>query len=404
VGVLVVAVLAVVAAPVPAGAAGGRRNRLLAWGWNGAGQLGNGTTSNSALPVRVELPKGTTVVGMAAGEQHSLARTSTGAVLAWGDNEYGQLGNGTLTPSQVPVKVRLPKGAKVVAMAAGQQHSLAVTSRGKVLAWGDNEYGQLGNGTTRRSKIPVRVKLPSGTKVTRVAASWGHSLALTSRGKVLAWGNNDFGQLGDGRILISSRMPVKVKLPKGTRAVAVAAGSDDSLALTSTGSVWVWGENPTGRQRCGHTPCSRLPVKVKLPKGTRAVAVAAGLGHSLVLTSRGKVLAWGLNDDGQLGAGYSGRESSSPVKVKLPRGTKVTAVAAGYYHSLALTSTGQVLAWGDNRFGELGAGTATGPQTCVSGKACSTTPIKVKLGAGDTATTVRSGTTASHSLAIVHHT
>ena len=121
---------------------------MFAWGWNIAGQLGNGTTNGSDLPVKVSLPGGTKVTAIAAGFAHSVALTSTGALLAWGKNYNGNLGDGSTTDSDVPVKVSLPVGTKATAVAAGAEHNLAVTSTGAVLTWGYNADGQLGDGGT----------------------------------------------------------------------------------------------------------------------------------------------------------------------------------------------------------------------------------------------------------------
>ena len=206
--------MAVKAVPVAAGLYHGlaltSTGAVFAWGWNIVGQLGNGSTNGSDVPVKVKLPGGTKVTGIAAGFAHSVALTSTGAVLAWGKNYNGNLGNGSTTDSDVPVKVNLPVGTKVTAVAAGGEHSLAVTSTGAVLAWGYNADGQLGDGGTGASAVPVSVSLPTGTKVTAVAAGALHSLALTSTGAVLAWGYNADGELGDGG-RTNSDVPVKVK-------------------------------------------------------------------------------------------------------------------------------------------------------------------------------------------------
>jgi alpha-tubulin suppressor-like RCC1 family protein len=285
----------------------------------------------------VKLPKGTKVTAISGGCDHSLALTSTGSVLAWGYNADGQLGNGTTTQSDVPVRVKLPKGTKVTAISAGCSYSLALTSTGSVLAWGSNGNGELGNGTTGgTSDVPVRVKLPKGTKATAVAAGASHSLALASTGSVLAWGYNFDGELGNGTTT-QSDVPVKVKLPKGTKVTAVAAGGSHSLALASTGSVLAWGFNGDGELGNGTTTDSNVPVKVKLPKGTKATEIAAGGQHAVALTSRGAVLDWGYNGDGQLGNGTT-TDSDVPVKVKLPKDTAATQVAAGgdSYHTLAL--------------------------------------------------------------------
>jgi alpha-tubulin suppressor-like RCC1 family protein len=358
----------------------GSNGAVFAWGWNITGQLCNASTNGSDVPVKVTPLDGTRVTGIAAGFAHSLAVTSTGTVLNCGKNDDGELGNGATTDSDVPVKVDLPAGTKVTAVVAGAGHSLAVTSAGAVIAWGLDLFGALGNGSTGGSSAtPVTVTLPVGTRVTAVAAGSLHSLALTSTGSVFAWGYNADGELGDGGTA-NTDVPVKVDLPAGTKVTAIAAGGYYSLAVTSTGSVFAWGYNADGELGDGGTANSPVPVKVKLPAGTKVKAVAAGgplygvgqymagPGHSLAVTSTGGVFAWGHNADGALGDG-STANANVPVKVKLPPGTKVTAVAAGELQSLAVTSTGSVLAWGGNEFGQLGDGSYAG----------SDVPVKVDL-------------------------
>lgn len=249
---------------------------MLAWGYNTDGQLGNGGTGSSDVPVNVSLPAGTTVTAVAAGALHSLAVTSAGGVLAWGYNADGELGNGGTTNSDMPVVVKLPKGTKVTAVAAGGYYSLALTSSGGVLAWGYNADGELGNGGKTNSDVPVKVKLPAGTKITAIAAGSslegvggatfgpGHSLAVTSTGGVLAWGYNTDGELGNGT-KTPSDVPVRVKLPPGRKVTAIAAGELNSLAVTSSGAVLAWGGNNFGQLGDGSYQGSDLPVKVNLP-------------------------------------------------------------------------------------------------------------------------------------------
>jgi alpha-tubulin suppressor-like RCC1 family protein len=371
-----------------------------AWGLNSYGQLGNGTTNGSTIPATVFLPAGATATAIAGGLNHSLALTSTGQVLAWGNNSSGQLGNGGTTTSTIANSVNLPVGTTVTAIAAGYSHSLALTSNGQVLAWGDNAYGQLGNGTTTTSTTPIVVSLPSGITVTAIAAgsSGSHSLALTSTGQVLAWGINNVGQLGNGtnstvgcRCITS---PVQVLLPSGTTVTALASNTDHSLALTSTGGVLAWGSNSSGQlgNSTLTTTYSNTPVPVGLPSGTTITAIAAGNFHSLALTTSGQVFAWGANGSGQLGNGTTTTSGCwciiTPAAVSLPSGTSVTAVAGGNDYSLALTSTGQALAWGYNFNGQLGNGTTTN----------SSTPVSISLPSGTTITAIAAG--GSHSLVI----
>ncbi|WP_019901180.1 Ig-like domain repeat protein [Salinispora arenicola] len=370
--------------PAPFGAAS---DTILAWGSNFFGELGNGTTTNSSTPVAVSLPAGTAAVAIAAGDAHSVALTAAGTVLAWGDNSHGQLGDGTGADSLTPVGVSLPAGVTASAVAAGRDHSVALTSAGTVLAWGGNSFGQLGDGTVADRSTPVAVALPPSTTVTAVAAGATHSVALTSAGTVLAWGGNSFGQLGDGTVVDRST-PVAVALPPSTTVTAVAAGGNHSVALTSAGTVLAWGRNFFGQLGDGTVVDRSTPTVVSLPAGVTASAVAAGRIHSLALTTAGGVLAWGNNTFGQLGDGTT-TTSSTPVSVTLPAATTITAISArDSQHSVAMTSAGAALSWGRNLRGQLGDGTTTNRST----------PVNVRLPTGVTVTAIAAGD--DHSLAL----
>jgi len=230
-----------------------------AWGQNGAGQLGDGTTTNRKTPVRVlEL---TDVVGV-AGSNHSLALKSDGTVWAWGYNNSGQLGDGTTTDRNTPVQVLGITG--VVSIAAGTWHNLALKNDGTVWAWGYNNNGQLGDGTTTLRTTPVQVLGITGV-VSIAAGSW-HSLAFKNDGTVWAWGYNNYGQLGDGTTT-QRNTPVQVSGLTGiaglTGVVDIAAGYFHSLALKSDGTVWAWGSNSEGLLGNGYTTNSNTPVQVR---------------------------------------------------------------------------------------------------------------------------------------------
>jgi alpha-tubulin suppressor-like RCC1 family protein len=330
--------------------------RPLAWGAGGTGQLGNNGTATSNVPVAA-IASGVlanrTVIAMAAGQDHTLALCADGTLAAWGSNSFGQLGNNSAVDSNVPVAV-VTSGAlanrTVVAIAAGQIHSMALCSDGTIATWGYNNNGELGNSGTASSSVPVAVSIAATPLATRsvvgVAAGAHHSLARCSDGTVAAWGLNNAGQLGDGST-VSRSVPVAVSI--------------------------------------GGTPLA-----------TRSVtALAAGFYHTLAACSDGTVAAWGANANAQLGNG-SFADSNVPVAVNTAgtplAGRSVKALAAGSYCSMALCSDGVLTAWGANGNGQLGDGTIVQRAVPVAVQT-SGTPL-----AGNAVSAIAAG--AAHGLAL----
>ena len=336
-----------------------------AWGDNGFGELGNGTTTASPSPAVVgNLSNVVTIADGCCDDEFGLALKSDGTVWAWGANGVGELGNATTVSSSTPVQVSGLAG--VTDIAANWDHALAVKSDGTVWAWGYNGNGELGNGTTTNSTTPVQVCSPPPTQiclsnVIAVAAGDSESMALKSDGTVWVWGYNGNGQLGIGTTSPSQQTtPVQVNGLSGV--LAIAAGNGDSLVLKGDGTVWGWGYNLDGRLGNGTTTSSTTPVQTSGLSGV--IAIAAGDGVSLALKSDGSVWAWG---SGSLGNGTTAG-STIPTQVQSLSG--VTAIAAGSSYSLALKSDSTVWAWGNNGSGQLGIGT-TSPLTPV------TTPVQV---------------------------
>ncbi|ORJ53140.1 beta-propeller fold lactonase family protein, partial [Geothermobacter hydrogeniphilus] len=357
-------------------AAGGEYNlvlladgSVLSWGRNTYGQLGDGTTVDRHTPAPVLDGGGLPLTGIravAAGLDHSLALTEDGRVLAWGGNAHGQLGDGSRVNHPKPTPVTDAAGTpltEVVAIAAGYGHSLALRRDGSLFAWGGNWMGQLGDGGTTEQLNPVPVVDAAGTPLTDVVAiacGYYHSMALLRSGGLLTWGRNDSGQLGN-RSYADSSYPQLISFspaPVGGL-VAIAAGANHSLALDAGGTVWAWGSNSAGQ--LGLPPGSNLswPDRVPNPLASgRVVAIAAGRDHSLALRDDGRLQSWGWNYYGQLGDGTT-QDRYNLDLVRDANGLPLTgllAVAAGDGHSLGVAGDGSVLAWGRNSNGQLGNG------------------------------------------------
>jgi alpha-tubulin suppressor-like RCC1 family protein len=326
------------------------------WGDNTRGQLGNGTTTASDIPVAMSgLSEVTAVSG---GADFSLALLHDGTVMASGENGFGELGDGTGGGfSDVPVAV---SGlSEVTAIAAGGNHSLALLRNGTVMAWGYNAFGQLGNGTETNSDVPVAV---SGlSEVTAIAAGYNYSLALLRNGTVMAWGFNEFGVLGKGSSTESSN-PTPAPVSGLSEVTAIAAGLDGvSTALLSNGTVMDWGYGGQGELGDGTETSSDVPVAVS---GLTEVTALPHGGTSMALLRDGTVVDWGLGSNGRLGNGTGGGSSDVPVAVSGLTG--VTAIAGGFEQRLALLGNGTVMAWGAGGSGQLGNGTTTGSEVPVA--------------------------------------
>jgi alpha-tubulin suppressor-like RCC1 family protein len=324
-----------------------------AWGMNGSGQAGQGTTASPQVLPRVVAGL-TGITTVSAGDAHGLARRTIGALAAWGLNGSGRLGDGTTTTRLLPVDVSGVSDA--VAIAAGDDHTLALRADGTVLVFGNNAAGELGDASTTTRLTPVAV---SGlTSVSAVAAGRDFSLARRQDGTVWAWGENSSFQLADGTTTDRS---TPAQIAGITTATAVAAGALHGLALLADGTVVGWGRNVTGAIGDGTTTNRSAPVAVV--GLTDIVAIAAGTDYSLALHSSGTVWSWGTNGSGQLGdGGTTGRTSPAAIGGL----SDVVQIAAGGQHAVAVTADGTVYAWGRNLYGAVGDGTTTNRLTPVA--------------------------------------
>ncbi len=325
---------------------------VVCWGHNAYGQLGDGTATQRSAPVPVS-GIGTTVKAIAAGRYHSCALTTGGAVVCWGANFYGALGDGTTTPRVSPVAV-IGLASGVAAIAAGADHTCALTATGAVLCWGRNADGQLGNGTTTNQTTPA-VVTGLGSGVASITAGEAHSCAVTTAGSPRCWGRNSDGQLGDATTTSPRLTPSSVSgLASGV--ATMSAGTAHTCAVTAVGGALCWGRNAEGQVGDNSTTRRLSPAAVSgLSSGV--LAIAAGGYHTVAVLSAGGVVAWGYNQQGQAGGGtFQGRLTPASAG---STGASAAAIAAGGTHTCAVNASGEILCWGANSEGQLGDGTAS---------------------------------------------
>jgi len=381
------------------------QSSIISWGLNSRGQLGNATQTSSAYPVAVlteapaALASHASIRLIACGAFHSLALAETGEMYAWGDNDNGQLGDNSSSSRLYPVLVYSVSGVggllgkSVRSITAGYSDSAAITSDGALYCWGNNTYGQLGNGTTISSQIPWPSIMPPGKAFSKVAAGSSHMVALSTDGYVYSWGLNVSGQLGTGSTA-SSYVPVALAnagVIETKHVTDIASGSNHALAVLNDGSVVSWGYNGDGE--LGDTTRNNQVNPVRVFGLTGIQAVAAGSNFSLALSSTGIVYAWGSDDSGQLGDNSTDAKSI-PHSVDALSGKVIVSIACGLTSSYALTDQGVLYAWGEGTQNQLGIGSAT---SCLTPVAVSITR-EVSALAGLHVLALGTGSTSTHML------
>jgi alpha-tubulin suppressor-like RCC1 family protein len=319
-----------------------------AFGYNGAGSLGDGTSTDRKTAVQVSGL--TDVVAVAAGEYHSMAITSNGSLYLWGYNTNGQLGDGTTTTRNAPIQSTL---TNVVAIAAGKSHSLALRSNGDIYAWGLNSNGQLGTGNTTQQTSPVLV----ATGGAAIGAGGTHSIFVKTDGTAYATGYNGYGALGDGT---TTQRTAAVQMSGITTAVQAVGGGYHTLVLLSNGTVMAVGYNSEGE--LGDGGSTARSTAVVLSGLTNVTALGAGEYHSFARMSDGSLKGWGYNYYGQIGDGTT-TNRHSPTSISSLSSIDKIGNGPTAAHSIAVSSTGVVYTWGRNNYSQLGDGTNTNRST-----------------------------------------
>ena len=355
----------------------GSDGRLYCWGDNGQGQLGDGSTNGSAVPVAVDTSGALAGLGIkqiAVGGYHACVIASDNQAYCWGYNGSGQLGNGSTANSPVPVPVTTAgtplAGLSLKQISAGKFHTCVIASNDRAYCWGGGLFGELGNNTTANSLVPVAVTTAgtpmAGLAFKQIAAGLDYTCAIASNDQAYCWGYALYGQLGNGTMGASSLVPVAVTTAgtplAGQTLKQISAGSAHTCVIASDNQAYCWGENAFGGLGNGSTTTSPVPVAVDTTgalAGLTIKQITAGGEHTCVIASDDEAYCWGEGWFGELGDSLDA-DSSVPVAVTVSgalAGLSFKQIMAGYYHVCALASNDQAYCWGDGEFGQLGNNT-----------------------------------------------
>ncbi|MDB3870679.1 hypothetical protein N9318_00005, partial [Euryarchaeota archaeon] len=327
------------------------------WGYNFYGQLGDGTTNYRITPAQTaSLGSGRTAVALSAGLWHTCAILDDGSVSCWGKNFRGQIGDGTNSHRYTPTQTAsFGTGMTAVAISSGAEHTCAILNDGSVSCWGYNQWGQLGLGHPNDLNIPNQVNLSTGRTATALGTGWGHTCAVLDDGSVSCWGDNDKGQLGDGTTNDRWTPTQTASLGTGRAAVAISSGlSEHTCAILDDGSVSCWGSNQVGQLGDGTNTNRNSPTQTSsLGSGRTADAITTGGSTTCVILDNGSVSCWG----GYVGDGTSADANTPTQTASLGSGRAAVAISAGQYHTCVILDNESVSCWGSNNYGELGDGT-----------------------------------------------
>ncbi len=317
---------------------------------------------------------------VATGNAQSCGILANGSLMCWGGgDQWGAQGNGLASNSnlQSPSWVDLGAGLTAESVAFGQHYGCAVLSDGSLKCWGKNDDGQIGDGTSADKHSPVAVSLGAGRTADAVAMGNAHTCALLDNGSVQCWGDDTWGDLGNGAGVTDRLSPSEyVDFGAGRTAVALDVGTDHSCAVLDNGSLMCWGRDHKGQLGNGGTTTAdqHSPVFVDLGTGRTAIAVSTGHIHTCAILDNGSLKCWGSDDDGRLGNGAVTGDQPSPVLVDLGTGRTAVAVVAAMYNTCAILDDGSVKCWGGDSYGQLGNG--------ASITANQPSPVSVNLGTG----------------------
>ncbi|EOA13376.1 hypothetical protein CARUB_v10026414mg [Capsella rubella] len=328
---------------------------VCSWGRGEDGQLGHGDAEDRPSPTQLSALDGHQIVSVTCGADHTVAYSQSGMeVYSWGWGDFGRLGHGNSSDLFTPLPIKALHGIRIKQIACGDSHCLAVTMEGEVQSWGRNQNGQLGLGDTEDSLVPQKIQAFEGIRIKMVAAGAEHTAAVTEDGDLYGWGWGRYGNLGLGDR--SDRLvPERVTSTGGEKMSMVACGWRHTISVSYSGALYTYGWSKYGQLGHGDLEDHLVPHKLEALGNSFISQISGGWRHTMALTSDGKLYGWGWNKFGQVGVGNN-LDQCSPVQVRFPDDQKVIQVSCGWRHTLAVTERNNVFAWGRGTNGQLGIG------------------------------------------------
>ncbi|KAK1393048.1 Ultraviolet-B receptor UVR8 [Heracleum sosnowskyi] len=328
-------------------------NVVCSWGRGEDGQLGHGDAEDRISPTQVTALDGQEIISVSCGADHSTAYSElNGQVYSWGWGDFGRLGHGNSSDVFIPQPIKALYGMHIKQIACGDSHCLAVSMEGEVHSWGRNQNGQLGLGTIEDSLVPQKVQAFQGIAVKMVAAGAEHTVAITEDGELYGWGWGRYGNLGLGD-RNDRLVPEKAANVDDEEMVLVACGWRHTISVSSTGGLYTYGWSKYGQLGHGDFEDHLIPHKLHALQGEVISQISGGWRHTMALTSNGKLYGWGWNKFGQVGVGDN-LDHCFPMPVTFPHEEKVVQISCGWRHTLAVTEKENIFSWGRGTNGQLG--------------------------------------------------
>jgi len=338
-------------------------NTMKCWGRNtDFGFLGTGDYINRYTPATTQLGDNggdSTANGVSSYGHHTCAIMINGSTKCWGEDWNGQVGHGVNWGwHDTPYPTTWPAGRTATQISMGGHHSCAIMDDLSLWCWGDNSYGQIGNGGSNGASdvtTPEEINLPGGRGAISITAGWHHTCAILDDNSGWCWGENDAGQLGDGTN-VSKNLPTEVSaLPSNHTLVALSVATKTTCGIIINGSIVCWGSNEWGQYGDGTTTNSTSAKYTPLPSGRTAISIDVGLQHTCAILDDHSGLCWGSNTYGQIGDNTT-TNRTTPTSFSMPAGLNISSISAGNRHTCVIASNASIYCWGSNDDGQLGLG------------------------------------------------